>query len=410
MGKYVLKNKMVKTEYANNLIGILLLIQPLLNSYSISDIPGSLSDISIIIIMTVWLLWIIPRTGLDLKKGMMFFIPYMAYILINWVVIATFSSENVSKEYLRMFSKYILLLTLILPNIKMNYWIQKWFSILSFFLALYCVLQYVAMNFLRVYLPSYLPFLNFREDLKNEIDYLNYTWFYRPHSIFQEPAHFGEFILVYLALLLFGRESNIKNYILRIFASATILLTGSTTGVVGVLVLWGGFMVLNVKPRLLKKSLVSCTIVMPIALITVIRTVFNSNSFIILLQRVFMSGAASESRFGNLKKMFDMEWNLINIIFGHGYRYHYFANKIGWLPSYAMIFLYFGIIGVLLFIMALIGICFQIPKSKLSKVLLVLFVILNSATEMFFDMHVVMYLFVIFGWKEKAVYDKLPQG
>lgn len=410
MKKLLIKDNAIQKAYANNLIGILLLLQPLLNSYSITGIQGSLSDISIVIIIGIWLLLVAPQKELSIRKHRIFFLPFLGYIMISWIATTALCSDNVFADYFRIVIRYFLLVTLILPDIKINNQIKKWFSTFSFLLTIYCAMQYIAMNFWKIYLPSYIPFFNFREDLKYESDYLNYPWFYRPHSIFQEPAHFCEFTLVYLALLLFDKQSNVKNYALRIFVSAVILLTGSTTGFVGVIILWGLFVKTKINRKVSKDEIVSFIIIIPIAIFMISRIILNSNSFNILIQRIFLSGSAMESRFGNIVGVLNQKRNLVHSIFGSGYKFDYFADKIGWLPSYTMILLYFGILGLTLFLFSLTMIYVHLPKNKLSKSLFILFIILNIATEMFFDMHLVMYLFVIFCYEEKTSYAKLPKS
>lgn len=397
-------------NYSNNLIGILLLFQPLLNSYSIAGVPGTLSDVSIVVIVWIWIFGIVSKKNLDFKRNMLVFFPLIIYFFLSWYVFTIVCNEGIFIEYFRIIVRYFLLVTMILPDITINYWIKKWFFLISFLLSLYCLMQYVTINFLGIYLPSYIPFLNYREDLKSESDYINYPWFYRPHSIFQEPAHFCEFMLVYLAFLMFDRKSSVKNYALMIFVSATILLSGSSIGAVGLVFLWGTFLFSVLKLRIHKRSVVSFLVVVPFSLFFTTRFIFYSNSFHILLQRVFSSNSASESRFGNIVEVFSIKWNFINYIFGFGFRYDYFADEIGWLPSYFMILLYFGIAGVILFIFTFAGIYINIKNNKLAKILFILFVILNVATEMLFDMHLVMYLFVIICIEERIGYEKSPKS
>lgn len=402
-------NNREKMNYVNNIIGIILLLQPLLNSYSIKGIPGSLSDISILFVVILWFVDIVFTRKMVIKKYNLCFLPFICYVLINWGVTYLFDQESYFSSYFRLIVRYFILIVMIMPNIKLNNTIEKIFSKLSFLLTLYCAVQYIVIVFWKIYLPSYLPFLEYREDLKTEADFVNYSQFYRPHSIFQEPAHFCEFILVYLALLLFTRESNIKCNVLRIFVSVIILLTGSTTGLVGVMLLWGMYLYDNLKKTIHKKKILTFLLGLPFVVLIISKTIFKSSSFLILLKRVFMSNSALQSRFGKIIEMKNLEWGASNYLFGFGYKDSYLLDKIGWLPSYPMILLFFGVTGFVLFFVACLVMYLKMSKNRLSNCLMILLFVLNLATEMFFDTYVVMYLFVICCYEVKK-YEERTQS
>lgn len=78
--------------------------------------------------------------------------------------------------------------------------------------------------------------VNSSEFVRTTISDISAGYFYRPSSFFLEPAHFSLFVVPWLALELFDEES--PKYLGVILVSASVLLSTSSLGFVGVLIVW----------------------------------------------------------------------------------------------------------------------------------------------------------------------------
>lgn len=122
--------------------------------------------------------------------------------------------------------------------------------------------------------------------------------------------------------------------------------------------------------------------------------IVGSNSFWIFIQRFFVDKSSLSGRFDNINFL----WNrgLRDILMGQGYTSEKTAQDIGWIPGYALVYIYYGLIGiiVLLSIIIIIYICLK-KGNKLGRAMLMLFVIMNMGSYPLFSAFLLIDMFFI---------------
>ena len=369
------------------LLTVLTVLLPIADEYSLQNINGSVADWTLVVIVALYILLIGVRRRvfkIDEYSGFLLVAIYGIFsLLLNCNSISVFS------DYIRFLFIYFFVIFISKKYLDFQYGLKA-IEILGFVNCIYSDLQLVAIRIMNVYLPSYLPFLEHREDLKTEFNYLNYSQFYRPHSIFSEPSHFAEYVLLSLiAILFFYYGNKTTKYIVAGFISLSLLLTGSTTAVLGTTLIWVFYILKLAKERELKfNPKIGLIVILAIAIFFVI--IIRSSSFQIFVTRFFEDHSTVTLRLGDSKSLRNITG--INSVFGIGLKYDYVAEKFGWLPSYGLIYAYFGIVGEVLYIIAFFYMAVKLKKNRTSKLILLFFLIMNIATELMLDCYMILYL------------------
>ncbi len=395
---------MVNKRFVKKIITILFLIQPILEAYYFKGRSGTVSDYILLFLILCTIPLLMINHKLSLKFCDLEFFPFFLLIFVNFIRMLSSSTFSISQfsDYLRVIAYYFIVIFLIkrFGDIKFA---KKTMEMLSVVLCVYCLLQYIFMLLFRIYLPSYFPFFEHRADLDREQAYINYPQYYRPHAIFSEPAHFCEFILIYLALLLFENKQSKYSIFMRVFTTFVLFVTGSSTGIVGSVILWGLYGILNYKGKLRigRNKLWLFLILFTVAIVVIVR----STTFSIFVSRFLISDSSIEGRLGNVARLFGD--GLKNAVFGYGLNYDYIISRFGWLPGYALCYAYFGGVGLLMFLWALFSIYKKLGKNKKTQIaLLCLFFLLNCATEIMLSPYLIVYLLFILGEEERD-YDSI---
>lgn len=99
------------------------------------------------------------------------------------------------------------------------------------------IIQYL-LSLLGIRFSGIIPFLPLSNEVPTSEFIAQQLGRDRLSGLFQEPAHYSEFMIIILAYVLFSREQSIKSIVLAVAISATILLTGSATGLAMIGVVW----------------------------------------------------------------------------------------------------------------------------------------------------------------------------
>lgn len=393
-----------KGKTTRRLFSVIVALMPLLNEYSIKGVPGSLADIGCLIMVVLIFARRSIRT-IGLTKG---FFVCLCLLLANNMLYLLLDHDALGDErlYLRL---YIYIFVILFGFIEMGDLVYgiKTLRVVAIGTSIYCWIQFIAIKILHVYLPSYLPFFQYREDLDAENAYMEYTYFYRPHSIFSEPSIFCEYILIYFAILLSYKEfhkiignqkSELVRFIEVIFFTATLFITGSTTGTVGNLIFWGLYVVNMVKKRRFmfrRRYMILLPMVVTSAYYIFHYYVFQTSTYKIFVQRTFIDRSALIGRFGNVCKIFDV--NVWQFVAGRGFAFNRVVDEVGWIPGFALVFAYFGLIGVLSILLILLSLWFKIGKENLfGKFMFFNFIVMNLTSYPFFSSFLITDLFYFF--------------
>jgi hypothetical protein len=241
------------------------------------------------------------------------------------------------------------------------------------------------LNFFGYFLSGYLPLPLFREDLPGYIDAMSNTYQidkYRVRSIFGEPAHYCQYVLLGLVISLFYNNSNFKINAISIFLTIGIFLSVSNTGILVSALIWVLFLFEKIKYN--PVNLIRCFI-------------FTAGSGIViffLMQTPFYQifqkrlDYSTEGRFSAYSYLLDiLTYSPDRVLLGSGMDS---SLTDYYMSGYVKMVCYFGIIGFILY--SVINFYLFIKVDRLGKVALFIFFILNgAATEMTFGPFLFLY-------------------
>ncbi len=330
-------------------------------------------------------------------KGKKVFIPIPIFIYIIMIILVTLihwslGIEVISNDLLS-FLRYIFYLCFCL-YVSKNFFDFKYFyqiyKVVAFLLAIYVIFQFVSFFLFKFILPiNILSFIGLRAvDSVYWYDTLSrYTSGliqYRPCAIFIEPAHY----VVYQAPILYLLLNNIvndnrNNIYLSFIIIISILLSGSTTGIIII-----SFCVFNSILRYIKKDIIKSVIVCLFVLIGGF-LFFNSNYGLMVIQRTFSdeNTGAINGRFANTNIVFS-DTNK-HIIIGNGMAY----AKDNYVPSYHRLILSYGLIGFITFIMFMLLIYDKC--NIIGKRMIILFMLTMIGTLSLFGIATIMFFTII---------------
>lgn len=205
---------------------------------------------------------------------------------------------------------------------------------------------------------------------------------YRPMSIFLEPSHYCQYVLVGLTIVLAKNEYSLKNFLVAVFISMGIVISTSSTGVIICLLIWCCYLLLLLRNTLHKgtfnaKMLFAIALVMVAAIVIFLQF---GDRFLFAIERIYGSSStgstdAWDSRLGTFSVFFETN-RISDFIIGKGYGV---INENEWYASIPYYFSGTGIVGIFLLTMFFISL-FAL-SNKVQKKILILMFILCLATE-----------------------------
>lgn len=357
------------------LISGLLVIQPILVMYSIPGLFGTFSDYVMILVFEVLFLEYLLHKKFKMDEIEFIGLMFIVYIFLNFMVNVNFSTET-SKELIYMLRTciyYSVSVVFVKEYFDINI-AYKTYKYVSIFATCWLILQYISMNFWHLYIPGSIEMFVKRTDLLNQRDYLNYVQFYRPCSIFAEPAHYATFVVGFLGINIVLDCKNSGRTFVNLFLTFGIMLSGSTTGIAICLFAWGYYAWEKFKGRKVTLKMLFLVIGAMLSLIVLL----NTNSFNILITRTFKSNSAASGRFSNVTSIFEGD-NFFSMLMGYGSYYTKITDEYGWLPGYPLIYKCYGVIGIVFVVSLFLMICKK--RKRESRVLLIIFAVLNLGTE-----------------------------
>lgn len=374
-------------NFEKNFFCATLIMQPLLRLYGVSVIGGTFGDYFLIIIVAM--IYLKNGSKLSVLKSRneaLEFLPIMLCVIFN--IFLTWNSTFDTGTQIIYWIRYIMYYFILIYGIKKFFSVEIAFSIYKFlvvFCTFFMFIQLFAATFLGLYIPGQFgPFaLTNIEQQKNNFDiYANYNLF-RPDSFFSEPSHYATFVSGFLVICS-TYDIEKKNIFLMLFCTLGILISGSTTGLVAVVLIW---IVLIVK-LLFKKNKILYLVPICLLGIIVLQFVAKTRSFQIMMTRTFSSQAAMSSRFdwlGTLNVLTTpKEW-----LFGLGNSSDV-IQLTGWIPGWVIILVSYGVLGLCLFISAYILLFFHVNKN--GKIILVFFMLMGIGTELVADVYTLVIL------------------
>ena len=290
---------------------------PILNIYSITGLPGlSIGQFLLVLLIGFRIL----------NNGFSKILCFKAFVIYSLIISAI---GIVVKGYDLVDSIYESI-ALILFFVIFNYTIvsaeyakvKKWIVYVGMFALAFFVIQYILFLAGRPIsgIVSFLP-------LSNEVNTAEFRLTQmgreRLSSIFQEPAHYSEFMSIVLAFILLKKDGNKKKkLLLSIIISATIILSMSTSGAIFLALVWGAWSIYLSQQTHNVKTLFTIVI-----LLVVTATPILLSSYLeyisLRFSQISFTPEASEYGFSSYIRVLRgyipfMESDVLDQIFGHG--------------------------------------------------------------------------------------------
>ena len=313
----------------------------------------------------------------------------VTFTLIHWIAGIEFVSVG-ALSVLRYLLYLIFCFTASKNYIDFKY-IFKIYKVISLIFAIYVFLQFIAYYLFHTILPiNVLSIFGFKTFdsvywYDNISRYAGNVVMYRPCSVFVEPAHY----VVYQAPILYILtndivDTNKRNFKYSLIILASILLSGSTTGIVII-----AFCLIRRIINLFRKNFVKM-IAFSILILIFSVFFFNSTYGSRIVERTFSdaSNGAINGRFSNAESVFSLSNHHMYI--GNGMSY----ESDSYVPTFPRLFLSFGYIGTFIFIIMLL--ITYLKCNFIGRRILILFIITMVGTLSLFGISVVLYMSLIY--------------
>ncbi len=359
----------------------IIILSPMLVIYGTPIATLSIADIALIAIL--------PFMLLDLKKKDQIkdlIIPQFAiiviYILLQIVYICLVKDsdyiETVFMPTMRILFYYFIIVCFYKKYFNTESGL-KFYRITALFASLFLILQFIVLKLTGKYIPGYIQGLDVIEKLQKHAATINSAG--RVRSVFAEPSHYAIYCGLYLGIELICISKKIDFSI--IIVTVAMLLSTSSTAIILVAIIYFIYFIKNFRYLLSKYSINFIIIVLSIVILSLwyIRT----DSYKMFVNRTFIEGNATEGRFGNYDLIFKDETTTSSErIFGNG------VLKIEeYIPAFPRIYLYFGYIGMIYFI--IISIKNLLNLKGINWIATFLTIVLIFPTEFIFGINILLY-------------------
>lgn len=180
---------------------------------------------------------LINAKGVNYKYFILVFIIYLYVLSVSLIKLP---SSNYINPVLTLTTSARLFFYLAIVVLLSGYFKRelaaKLLVLISFFNAIYGLLQFYSFNVLGVTLPWYLPFLNVEHGKKliTDQEYIFDAFGFRFSGLFSEPAHFSQFVGFSILVLLLYRNGELFSRKVKFFFCSVmvlaLLLSASGTG------------------------------------------------------------------------------------------------------------------------------------------------------------------------------------
>ena len=303
---------------------VCLALFPILNIYAITGLPG-LSIGQFLLVLLICLRILI--NGFSKISCFKSFVIYSLIITAIGIVVKGYDLVDSIYESIALILFFVIFNYAIVSAEYAK--VKKWIVYVGMFALAFFVIQYIL--FLAGHpisgIVSFLP-------LSNEVNTAEFRLTQmgreRLGSIFQEPAHYSEFMSIALAFILLKKDGHTKKKILlSIIISATIILSMSTSGAVFLALVWGAWCITLSKQTKHGKTILAMLMLL---VVTTIPILLSSYLEYVSLRfgQISFTPEASEYGFSSYIRVLRgyipfMESDVLDQIFGHG---------LGTLPSY----------------------------------------------------------------------------
>ena len=380
---------------------LVLVLFPLLSVYA-TPIP-SISLGELILILICFLIFI----DMCFNKNKSIRIIYPLFLFCSYIIIQyCFSAFLHSNQYMSgvlMRTIHLLFYYFVVCFLAKNYFDFKsgikYLRNISILCSIYIYIQVIGMKIFNFYIPgvvTWLPLM--RTTLSDYGD--NYTGqsTFRPYSLFNEPAEYSTYVVLYLLIGLLMKKKSFREFIPELIISVGLFLSGSSTGIIMCVGIWGFTTSIRlIKTNKIKKStLIRIIASTPIFLVLFI-LVLQSEQYFNFINRTFSSdgglGGAALGRFSGYEVLIKLlnEKSYYWII-GRSMNRQYTDGAHIYIPGMGSLLNYFGIMGCLIFLYNGLS----MYRSKVNILIFILMIIVGIGSDATFSVFSMLYFIFIF--------------
>lgn len=373
-----------------------------LSLYSINIMTFTVADAILLCLFPVYILnSFVMHKSANITIHLPLFI-IVLYITIHMCIIILIDQSGADLEIFMTtmrYVSYLLFLALFVEtyfDIQLGWKLLKNISIIS---TLFLYVQYILMKFGNYYLSGFIPGLPLSIESLNSLgqEYAS-GYLTRPRSIFQEPAHYASFVLLYFGIALFQNYRKEKWGL--ILTGIGLIISGSSTGIlteIGLLLIWIIWLLKDILNRNRRSKAITALFITAFSA----AVIANTKTFKYAVSRMFGNKSSFSGRFGNYSKAFSSKNSTVTeMLFGHGIK-----GFNEYIPAIPRIYLSFGIVILVIFLLYSTYKLFK--KKGYKKIALLILLVSTPGTEIILGKFILLYLPFIIEYKsrEKSIMD-----
>lgn len=362
----------------NNLILSVVLL-PILFMYA-TPIPGlSIGDV---VLIFSWVIFILANFKKKLQKSLIAITAYVVFTTLCFEMEGRLGRVTTSLRYV-----VYLMIMITFPTLRANLGtISKTITWVGIFAMGLLFIQYIFYVYFHTIIPGVLTFMPLMDSSLNDYSE-GFKIAGRCMSVFAEPSHYAIFMVLFLVAILFrSRGYKMKQMVLAVLASISIVLCSSFTGIIMMMAVWGIKIVSEARFRAKDIVIIICFL----AAMSAGYYVFADTVAGKYLFDEDMYQAHASGRFDGFDYIISQKnRDVLSLLLGFG------MNDIGehaYLPGWPRLFYYYGIIGSILYIISFIK-CTKI--GTLSFIILIVITGLMVGTEMNFSPFILPYMLLL---------------
>ncbi len=383
---------MKKISYLDKLTVFSIVLIPIFSSYK-SIIPKIDLGMFIFLVVLFFNILKLKSSKKNFFYGNIIWIIYITYIIFSIVISSIFNFSNFGFNFFRFF-KHILIINVLIyytnnKRFNFNYAIKIYCKV-AVFASLFIYLQTILFYFFNIKLAGYFPNLIMYPSYASRISTIGNHMF-RPTSIFFEPAHFIEFVILSLIFYLFYFEKGIIKIFIAFFITSGIFLSTSGQGMIIATFIWMIWICRTLKKK--RKREILNVILISILGIILMYFLFKSENGRLALERIF-SSSGNHAAAGRIQGYIVFKnLSLPEKIFGIGY---------GNVPNMFFTSLIFnliciGYVGTFIYFLLYL-IFFKYSKKFFLKLIVVINFILSVSSTAFMGVTLLFYfMFIVSG-------------
>ncbi|QGS37382.1 hypothetical protein FOB80_07790 [Aerococcus viridans] len=396
-----------KVSFSDKIFTLSILLLPILNVYLVGVPLGDL-----LIFMGLVLVSLSNKT-IHSKISKSSF--YLTILLIIHFLIYSFIQDNYFKESILNYLHLIFHLSVLTFFVKSHFHFEfaiKAMKNISIFSTVYILIQGIVLKLFNVYIPGHLSFLQLTNERISEFNVLASDKYYqsqvviRPRSIFEEPAHYAMYIVIFLAIYLVVEKNKKKLNRTLGFLTMGVIVSNSSTGLILLTILWIYFLFSRFKENGYKINYyLFIFIILSIPFLILILN--NSGDYLYAITRLFDSKGVSISVINRVGGYFEMKnslsrFSIFELFSGKGFTDN--LDISSYLPGYGSLFYYFGLMGSLIYFRYLYTNYRNAANN--SSLLIVVILILNFTSDTIFTVFLILsmsFLITIYKTREESL-------